>query len=303
MDKQETLIHYYHTTNRALPFDLQCSNGNSSHFNVLKRDQCAVSIPFNRKDYYKICLTTGKAILNTDNGDLEINQPAVFFSKPDLKFGWKNVSEEQGGYVCLFNEPYICTELKRELDTLYVTFENSPYPFLFLDPAQFDAFRHYFQLMQTEYQQNFEHKDKMIESALKLIIYSSIKIRSDACPPAKRILPNRLVHRFLDLLENQFPIDAPGHSLLLKSPADFAKQLCVHVNHLNNSVKNYTGKPTSRVIQEKMVKEAKNLLKHTDWDIAEIAYSLGFGHPQNFNNFFKKAAGESPRLFKSNLRP
>lgn len=301
MDKQETLIHYYQTTNRELPFDLLRSNGTTSHFNVLKRDHCSVSIPFNRKDYYKICLTTGHAVLNTENGNLDVNQPALFFSNPSLKFGWENVSEQQGGYVCLFNEQYLCTELKRELDTLYASFQNSLYPFILLNQTQFDAYLHYFQLMHTEYHQDFEHKNKMIETALKLIIYSSIKIQSDACPPVKTAQPNRLVNRFLDLLDNQFLLDAPGTALSLKTPADFAKQLYVHVNHLNSSVKNYTGKPTSKIIQEKIIKEAKNLLRYTNWGIAEISYSLGFEHPQNFNNFFKKQVGESPRSFKSAL--
>jgi AraC family transcriptional activator of pobA len=44
--------------------------------------------------------------------------------------------------------------------------------------------------------------------------------------------------------------------------------------------------------------EAKALLKHTDWNIADIAYALGFEEPAHFNNFFKKQALASPKSFR-----
>ena len=40
--------------------------------------------------------------------------------------------------------------------------------------------------------------------------------------------------------------------------------------------------------------EAKALLLHTDWNVADIAYSLGFEYPTYFNNFFKKLTGTNP---------
>ena len=36
------------------------------------------------------------------------------------------------------------------------------------------------------------------------------------------------------------------------------------------------------------------LLRHTDWDVAQIAYGLGFEYPAYFNNFFKKQTGLTP---------
>jgi len=48
-----------------------------------------------------------------------------------------------------------------------------------------------------------------------------------------------------------------------------------------------------------MFEESKNLLKYTNWDIAEIGYTLGFEQPSHFNNFFKKHAQTSPLKFKN----
>jgi AraC-like DNA-binding protein len=68
----------------------------------------------------------------------------------------------------------------------------------------------------------------------------------------------------------------------------------LHVNYLNRSVKEVTGKPTTSHISERIITEARALLQQTDWNIADIAYALGFEYPTYFNNFFKKMTGTNP---------
>jgi len=83
--------------------------------------------------------------------------------------------------------------------------------------------------------------------------------------------------------------------LELRTAQDFAKNLSIHVNYLNSAVKEVTGKTTTAHIGDRIIAEAKALLQHTDWNIAEIAYALGFEYPTYFNNFFKKKTGYIPK--------
>jgi AraC family transcriptional activator of pobA len=71
--------------------------------------------------------------------------------------------------------------------------------------------------------------------------------------------------------------------------------LSVHVNYLNRSVKEVTGRPTSVHIAERIAAEAKALLQHTDWSVTDIAYALGFEYPTYFNNYFKRVTGTTPK--------
>jgi hypothetical protein len=59
------------------------------------------------------------------------------------------------------------------------------------------------------------------------------------------------------------------------------------------------GVTTTELITERIVKESKILLKHTDWNVSEIAYSLGFEEASHFNNLFKKHTALSPREFRA----
>jgi AraC-like DNA-binding protein len=105
----------------------------------------------------------------------------------------------------------------------------------------------------------------------------------------------RITSVFLELLERQFPIESVQSPLQLKTAQDFAKELSVHVNYLNSAVKEVTGKTTTAHISDRLITEEKALLQHTDWNIADIAYALGFEYPTYFNNFFKKKTGYIPK--------
>uniref|UniRef100_UPI00313DFF0E helix-turn-helix domain-containing protein n=1 Tax=Dyadobacter sp. OTU695 TaxID=3043860 RepID=UPI00313DFF0E len=79
---------------------------------------------------------------------------------------------------------------------------------------------------------------------------------------------------------------------------DYARHLSVHVNYLNRSVRETTGKTTSAHISSRIIAEAKALLQHSDWSVAEIAYALGFEYPAYFNNYFKRLTGSTPNTFR-----
>jgi len=100
-------------------------------------------------------------------------------------------------------------------------------------------------------------------------------------------------------LERQFPIDDNHQSMQLRSASDFAGQLNVHVNHLNKAVKDTMQKTTSQIIAERVLQESKILLKHSNWNVGEIAYALGFTEVTHFNNFFKKHTQLSPTKFRN----
>jgi AraC-like DNA-binding protein len=100
-------------------------------------------------------------------------------------------------------------------------------------------------------------------------------------------------------LERQFPIDDNHHKIYLRSASEFASQLNIHVNHLNRAVKETTQKTTSQIIAERILQESKILLKHSTWNVSEIAYALGFNEVTHFNNFFKKHVQLSPLKYRN----
>lgn len=104
---------------------------------------------------------------------------------------------------------------------------------------------------------------------------------------------------FTELLERQFPIDEDHRTISLRTPSDFAIQLNVHVDHLNRAVKEVTGRTTTQLITDRLLKESKILLKHSRLNVAEIAFALNFKESTHFTNFFKKHVRISPSRFRN----
>lgn len=108
----------------------------------------------------------------------------------------------------------------------------------------------------------------------------------------------RIAIDFLTVLEKQFPIK-DQRVIRIRSASQFADHLNIHVNHLNRSLKAALNKTTTQVISERILQEAKFLLRNTTWSVAEISIALGFTEPTHFNNFFRKNAHMNPTKFRT----
>ncbi len=101
---------------------------------------------------------------------------------------------------------------------------------------------------------------------------------------------NRLAYRFLELLF--------AESQAVRKPADFASQLCVSVNHLNKVVKQATDKSLSEWIEERLILNAKVLIRNSKMTISEIANQLGITDPSYFTRRFRQHEGISPKEYR-----
>jgi len=155
--------------------------------------------------------------------------------------------------------------------------------------------------MIAEQSTDYVFKNDLIRNYINLMIHEALKMQPSENFFKYKNASSRIASLFLELLERQFPVESTDYALKLKTANDFAQRLSVHVNHLNRSVKDVTGKSTTTHISERIITEAKALLQHTDWTIAEIAYALGFEYPTYFNNFFKRMTNTVPSSLRTQL--
>lgn len=77
-----------------------------------------------------------------------------------------------------------------------------------------------------------------------------------------------------------------------------ADRLNVSPNYLSGLLKALTGQSTQQHIQNKVIEKAKMQLSSTNLTVSEIAYQLGFEHPQSFNKLFKSKTSLTPLEFR-----
>lgn len=79
---------------------------------------------------------------------------------------------------------------------------------------------------------------------------------------------------------------------------DYARAMAVSPGHLNVLCLAHLGQPASRAIHDRLLLEAKRLLRHTDKPAFVVSHELGFADPAYFGRFFKREAGMTPRQFR-----
>jgi AraC-like DNA-binding protein len=156
-----------------------------------------------------------------------------------------------------------------------------------------------FEKMMEEIGSDYMYKYDLIRNYITEMIHYALKMQPTETLYQHTDANARITSVFTELLERQFPIETPNQRFTLRSARDFAEQLAVHVNHLNRAIRLTTGKTTTEHIFERLASEAKALLKHTNWNISEIGYCLGFEEPAHFNHFFKKQTSLSPSAFRN----
>jgi AraC family transcriptional activator of pobA len=254
---------------------------------------------YSRKDFYKICLTTGESIINYADRSYVMKGTILFFANPNVPYSWETISRTYVGYTCLFSEDFYKPSDRSESLQHSPLFKIGGTPIFQISEEKREFLNAIFRNMITEQSTTYAFKDDLIRNYINLVIHEALKLQPAEDFDLVKNASHRITNVFLELLERQFPIENSDHPLQLRAAQDYANGLNLHVNYLNRAVKEITGKSTTTHISERIASEAKAMLLHTDWNVADIAYALGFEYPTYFNNFFKRITGTNPM----SLRP
>lgn len=77
-----------------------------------------------------------------------------------------------------------------------------------------------------------------------------------------------------------------------------ADNLHLSTNYFGDLIKKETGKAPQEHIQLKLIDIAKERIFDTSKSVSEIAYELGFKHPQHFSRMFKNETGYTPNEYR-----
>lgn len=237
-------------------------------------------------------------MINYADRSFEQEGTILFFGNPHIPYSWETISTTYAGYTCLFSEEFFKAPDRNESLQHSPLFKIGGTPILKITEQQRDFLNSLFQKMIEEQNSDYAYKDDLMRNYINLIIHEALKLQPSEQYGKTKNAASRLTAVFLELLERQFPVESASNPLQLKTAQDYASNLNVHVNYLNRAVKEVTGKSTTTHITERIVAEAKDLLQHTAWNVADIAYALGFEYPTYFNNFFKRLTGTNPKSLR-----
>lgn len=298
MDSAESLEEFYKRKFALLPENLGKDIG---HFNIFRiapfREGKVTSVPYRRRDFYKVMLLKGNSRVYFADKEFEIKKQALAFSNPLIPYKWEQLDKMYDGVYCIFNAQFF-----HQFGPFgdYEIFQPGGNHIFELTDEQAGEIQQIFDEMEQEFHSGYKYKFDVIRNRVLDLIHYGLKLEPSTSLAKHSVdAAYRISRLFMELLERQFPLDDEHRSIDLRSPSEFAHKLNVHVNSLNRAVKSTTSKTTSEVIAERIMQESKVLLKHTAWNISEIAYALGFKEATHFSNFFRKHTDLSPIKFRN----
>ena len=142
-----------------------------------------------------------------------------------------------------------------------------------------------------------KHSKKLIANNIELLFNYCMRFYDRQFITRSHVNKDILV-KFERLLDNYFNSEMP-QTIGLPTVKYCADNIHLSANYLGDLIKKETGKSPQEHIQLKLMDIAKERIFDTSKSVSEIAYELGFKHPQHFSRMFKNETGHTPNEYRS----
>lgn len=250
-------------------------------------------MPPYRRGFYQITLIQdfGSSTMSINDHNFKAVQDIIYFVDPRQVFSWVR-DKSVKGFLVYFKSSFL--DYSDEQLNQKFTFFNL-YSKNLIEPkvADIEQFRAYFKnLIEEQLENKTQYRRAILKHQLSILLYRCQEIYDRYIETNEDTQENSISSIYKRHIDNLY-ID-------VKSINEYATLMNISANYLSQTIKEQTGKTAKRILHERILLEAKNMLLYTDMTSAQIAYDLGFEEPTHFGRLFKKYEKISPLQFKKN---
>lgn len=249
-----------------------------------------INQPHAHSDYIVVFFTKGKGTHYIDFEQYKVKSGSVFLLAPGQVHSWE-LSDDSDGYVffhteIFFNQYFLNQKIE---DFSFFQFSTN-YPLINIPIDKIANFRHYFEIILAESISNLGSKSLKILSIINLIYIDlqRLYINIEKHLESENWVRVKLLQKYIDT-----------NYKTLKNPSDYANLMHMSTRHLTRICNEVLNKNASRLINERIILEAKRLLTYSNETIYNIAEVLGFNDVSYFIKTFKLQTGMSPKVFRN----
>ncbi|MBD2756715.1 helix-turn-helix domain-containing protein [Spirosoma validum] len=255
-------------------------------------------------DFYSIALKRNfSARMRYGQQEYDFDEGIMFFIAPGQVFKIEvdqNSPLNQSGWMLLIHPDFLWNTPLAKTIKQYEYFDYSVHEALFLSEKEEITIAGIMQSVQQEYHSNIDKfSQDLIIAQLELLLKYSERFYQ------RQFITRKITnHKILDRLETVIADYFNSDELMktgLPTVQYVAESLNLTPTYLSSLLKLVTGQTTQQHIHDKLIERAKEKLSATDLSVSEIAYALGFEHPQSFSKLFKTKTNFSPLEFRNSF--
>lgn len=231
--------------------------------------------------------------------DYDFDEGILFFMAPNqvLRIEIEEQSRLAQGWMLMLHPDFLWNKTLAKTITQYEFFDYSLHEALFLSDAEEQILQQLMENIRQEYNTNTDQfSSDIMVSLLEALFYYSNRFYQ-----RQFITQDKAHHEILERLEiilNQYFNSELIINNGIPTVQYISEQLHISPGYLRTLLQNLTGQSTQHFIHQKLSEKAKEKLSTTRNSVSEIAYELGFEHPQSFSKFFKKMTNTTPLAFR-----
>jgi AraC family transcriptional regulator, transcriptional activator of pobA len=245
-----------------------------------------------RHDFYQIFwITRGERLFSIDFDRFSVRAPSLVFVPPGSVHTFGTL-EATNGYMLSFQQDF----LEAQGHTINL-FQDCPA----FDPAHFMAVlqvtppfetrvTHCMEQIFVEFSSKQHRYQTATAALLRLLFIEISRALSNQMLSSSFQRYSPLTARFLRRLHSR--------PYQIASASEISRFLGVSRSWLNQLVRKETGRNLTEHLQGRLMLESKRLLAHSDLNISEIAYQLGFEDASYFTRLFRQIVQISPSEFR-----
>ena len=227
----------------------------------------------------------------------DFDEGGMFFVSPNQITGGHAPVSDQSGYTLLFHPDFLLGyELARKIKA-YGFFSYAIHEALHLSGKEKTTIISVFQSIEEELKGRIDNfSQDVVISQIELLLNHSNRFYNRQFITRKAVSSD-LLQKAEEILSTYF--EAPRVLKQGLPTVQFlSSQLNVSAGYLSDMLRSLTGQNAQQHIHNYLIEKAKEQLSTSDASISEIAYSLGFEHPQSFSKLFKLKTNMSPLDFR-----
>lgn len=227
----------------------------------------------------------------------DFEEGGMFFVSPNQITGGHAPLSDQSGYTLLFHPDFLLGyELARKIKE-YGFFSYSIHEALNLSEKEKTTIVTVFESIEEELKGRIDNfsQDVVISQIELLLNYANRFYNRQFI--TRKAVSNELLQKVEDILKAYFH-SSNTKKQGLPTVQFLSDQLNVSASYLSDMLRSLTGQNTQQHIHNHLIEKAKEQLSTSNASISEIAYELGFEHPQSFSKLFKLKTSVSPLDFR-----
>ena len=254
-------------------------------------------------DYYTISVKRGVGKMFYGQQQYDFDEGVMYFMAPGqvLRVTPNNdPNQERSGWLLLVHPDFLWnTPLAKTIDQ-YEYFGYAVNEALFLSEKEEATLNNIIHNIRQEYHSNIDKfSQSIIISQIETLLNYAERFYHRQFITRKKT-NHEVLSRLEQLLKDYFN-DAALLQKGLPTVQYISDSLNMSPNYLRGLLKVLTGQNTQQHIHEKLIEKAKEKLSTTTLTVSEIAYELGFEHPQSFSKLFKTKTSLSPLEFRQSF--